>query len=291
MDHNVDDYLGSYYPQPLQPKREADGLNESNNKDEEPPTTIISRIRSLFSQTAECNDFDYSDQAPVPIANIPSQLSDHAFLDMHKRAGYSSDPNNFLDVDVDMTDDAGTMTPAYHHFSDVGRIMTSFAAPASATGHTTPHSHARIDSDSSSVAGSGSGQSDFSHSHSASSALTSANTPPLTPDSFNGFLLSPSSFSSGISEQFQHANSHQQQFRNSLQPGIQIHEDQAQYISHSQDMPGQYQYLNSHHQRYQNSFQPGIQIHEEDNSQHIRDIKEGKKQQRPIVRVWAPPHN
>ncbi|KIM83972.1 hypothetical protein PILCRDRAFT_421354 [Piloderma croceum F 1598] len=251
MNYDVDGYPGSasYYLQPQ--TDDPDDDVKYNSKDDEPPTTIISRIRSLFSQTTECNHFDYSNQARVPIANIPCRPSDRAFLDIHHQAEYSP---NFPDT----TYRASAITPT-HKFSDIKTIKTIITdftvpairqVPASFTNHTT--SHSRIDSDSSSVTGSGSRQSDNSQSHSASSALTCANTPPLTPDSFNGLVLSPSFSSSEILSEQDH-------------------------------------YTDSPQLQYQNSIQPGIRIYEEDRSQHIRrlshsqEIKEGKKPQRPIV--------
>jgi hypothetical protein len=250
MNYDVDGYPGpaSYY---LQPQTDDPGDDDVkyNSKDDEPPTTIISRIKSLFFQTTECNHFDYSNQARVPIANIPSYLSDQAFLDIHNQAEYSH--LNFPDT----TYGAGAITPT-HKFSIIKPIITDFTMlaagqlPASCTSHPTSHSHSRIDSDSSSVTCSGSGQSDISQSHSASSVLTCTNTPPLTPDSFNGLVLSPSFSSSEISEQDHYADSPQLQYQKLLQPGIHIYEDCSQHIRRLS---------------------------------HSQEIKEGKKPQRPIV--------
>jgi hypothetical protein len=247
---NYDDYPGpaSYYLQP-----QTDDPDDDVSKDDEPPTTIISRIRSLFSQTTEYNHFDCSNQARVPIANIPSRLSHQAFLDIHNQAEYSHP--NFPDT----TYGAGAIT-LKHKFSDIKPIITDFTVPsarqlpASCTNYTTSHSHSRIDSDSSSIAGSGScsGQSDSSQSHSAFSTLTYANTPPLTPDSFHGPALSPPFSLSGIlSEQDHYGDSPQLHFKNSIQSGIHIYkEDRSQHIRHLS---------------------------------HAQEIKEGKKPQRPIV--------
>jgi hypothetical protein len=178
--------------------------------------------------------------------NFTNQLSHQAFCDLHDEVE-CSDPM-FLDV----TSAVSPMTPA-HRFSDVKRILTNFAmsTPCPSDSPITSHAHSRIDSDTSSVASSspGSAQSDISRSHSVSSALTNPNTPPLTPDSFNGLVLSSSS---GIPDCYQRADTRQQ--------------------------------------RYQNCSRHGIQIHEENHTQynrlpHAQDIKEGKRPQRPIVRV------
>ena len=229
MNHDVDDYSGIYHnPAP------GDDTNIYDNKGEELPATIISRIKSLF---------DHPDHAVIPTASIPPQLSDPALLDILNQAEYSH--SHFLNTNNTRS---RTTTPA-HRLSDVKRILTNFPMlnrqlPAASTG-----SHFRVASN-----GSVSGQSDISQSHTVSSPLTSPNTPPLTPDSFNGLALSPSISLSGIPEQYQYPDSHQQQHQNSHQSGIHIQEDYSQHI-----------------RRLSRSL----------------DIKEGKKPQRPIVRVCA----
>jgi hypothetical protein len=225
MNHNVDDYSGIY--RNLAPD---DDTNIYNNKDE-PPATIISRIKSLF---------DHPDHALVPTASIPCQLSDPSLLDIPNQAKYSHP--HFLNTDNTWS----CTTTSTHRFSDVKRILTDFPIPNRQLHATSTNSHFRIDSN-----GSVSGQSDTSQSHTVSSPLTSPNTPPLSPDSFNGLALSPLISSSGIPEQCQYPDSQDQ---NSHQTGIHIQEDYSQHIRrHSRSL----------------------------------DIKQGKKPQRPIVRVYA----
>jgi hypothetical protein len=242
MNHDVGDYLGSNYD--AQPLALADNHTE-NNKDEEASTTIVSRLRSLFSQIPECNEIDPSkpslfDQSS---ANRPSQLSDQATFDKHHQAEYPSP--NFLDM-------AGTTNPT-HRFSDVKRILTNFTmSTRQLPAATACPTHSRFESDGSSVLSGivGFGESVVSQTPSASSVLTMANTPPLTPDT-----LSPLSS-----------------------------EELARF---------QCQYQDSQHQQYQNSRQPNIRTDEEEQdtqdirhpSAQLRDIKEGKKPQRPIVRT------
>lgn len=259
MSYDVNDRYGGYYS--------TQQLADHQSKDGESSPTIISRLRSLFSQTPDDNDFDFPDMIQTRRDSQTRPISDQP-LQAHNQLDYPlyalKDSSSFLDMGNGSSTRTGNYgNNATHRFSDVKRIITNFT---SSTRHVpVSFTHSRIVSNDSGVnfgsrTGSTSNSSLFSDSRSrvsTSSALTTttSNTPPLTPDSFGGFTFSPAS---SFSEQL-------------LQYKFQEHVTAKQY---TQVLP-----------------QTGIRIQEENHATHDRQlshtesIKEGKRPQRPIVRV------
>lgn len=236
MTHDVDGYSGSYYPtQTL-----VDNHNERRSKDEEPPTTIISRIRSLFSQPNEMSHSDHSLTSP----DKTSHLSDKV-LDLHSKVEYPG--SSFLDMT--------SSTAHAQRFSDVKRLLTNLTKPTRQVSLQRATTHSRSETDGSSVDSgiTGSGQSVVFQMHSTSSVSNTGNTPPLTPDS-----LSPSSLEGPAQFQYQYQDLQHHQNLTLHQPDIHIHEE-----AHPQD----------------------IKHHSPSHDTPSHDIKEGKKPQRPIVRI------
>lgn len=256
MNYDIDDSLGDC--------RSSFTKNQQiySSKDSESASpTIISRLKSLFSQTAESNDYSYaepnSNNTPISInpRRTSSRLSSGSILnDLHRNllsteSSTHTHPHDSSPSFLDMG--SAPSGPATHRFSDVKRILTNLTIPAR---------HTRIESGgySATSATTHSGRSVFSHAHSPTSSTF---TPPLTPDSFNGLLLSPATFS-----EYEEHGRYQYRFR----------EEEYSQQQHRQEQP-------------RTSQQPGIHIHEDDLAMHhehfsrSQDIKEGKKPARPIV--------
>jgi hypothetical protein len=237
MNHDVDDYSGGYYP-PL-------AMPDLNYEYEEPPpaSNIITRFRSLFSQPPGFDDFDQSE----------SNFAIHAPSLSSKQALVSDTTGSFLDM---------TSSKA-HRFLDVKRILTNITTQSNSTRDRQartqkPATHSPLESDGFvESAAIGSGFSVISQSRSRSSALTTGNTPPLTPDSCSGLVLSSPIISLPSEElgqrHVQYQEPQQQQYRNSQETGVHIHdeEDIAQRIRERS---------------------------------HLQSVKEGKRPERRIVR-------
>jgi hypothetical protein len=223
MNNDVDDYSGGYYPLAMP------DLNYEH-KEESSTSNIITRFRSLFSQPPGFDDFDQSE----------SNFAIHAPSLSSSQVLANSSDTSFLD-----------MTASSHRFSDIKRILTNITTQSSSTRDRQartqkPATHSPLESDGFvESAAIGPGFSVVSQSRSTSSALTTGNTPPLTPDSCSGLVLSPpitSLPSEGPGQRhLQYQEPQQQQYRNSQETGIHTHdeEDITQRIrerSHSQSI-------------------------------------------------------
>lgn len=257
MNHDVNDAMGGYHSGSRSPHFTSN--NDSKLDTESASPTIISRLKSLFSQSPGIHGIDRSENISVhPISNsrrtssrVSSGLSindlycNHANFDSctHTRS-HELNPS-FLD----MTGAPNGAT--VNRFSDVKRLLANL---------TIPIRHTRVNSGGSSVQSSSvySPRSAFFPEQSPTSTFT----PPLTPDSPNGFVSS-----TAFSEYEEH-DRYQYRF---------------QRQEHSQDFRRDIE--------IQNETQPysGIRIREEDNTSrggpfsHLEDVKEGKRPAHPIV--------
>lgn len=234
MNHDVDDHSSAWYPS-LQST--DNNHNEIHGELKDENTNIISRIRSLFSQTAECNDFGHPESRRFP--SLSAQLPDQSLLDICNQS-YQTEPSPLNSSFLDMSNSTSSK-----RFSDVKRIISNFKIPNRQPSCQRPH-HSRFESAEFSCLETG--HTAISPTHSTCSALN-YNTPPLTPDSFDGTVNS--ACFEGSSDLYSRIDSHQQ-YIDSNQRGIHIHNEDN----------------NSHHIRQLSRSQ---------------EIKEGKKPERPIV--------
>ena len=213
MNHDVDDYPDGYCPPLLMPDLNHESKEESHPK-------IVSRFRSLFSQTPDFIEFDQPKPRP---------FSNQALLDIRKDAECSD--SSFLDMT--------TSSNVTRRLLDVKRIFTNLATPISSS--TRQHNlatHSRFESDGSQAVDSAATGSDCSdsQSHSTSSMFTAANTPPLTPDSCNNLVFSSpiSSFSSEESGRRGQRDQEpqQQQYRDSHSNRIHIFGEGTEHLRH-----------------------------------------------------------
>lgn len=262
MNHDVDDPIKRYQCHPgSHPVHSTSNSNLKSDQESTSPT-IISRLKSLFSQNADIHEANPSEPARIHTishsrrtsSRFSSGLSVNDIYRNHTSSDSSTharlrEPNpSFLDM-------SGAPNGAtVNRFSDVKRILTNL---------TIPTRHVRIESGGSSIQSSSrSPRSAFFPAHSPTSSTF---TPPLTPDSFNGLLLSPAAFS-----EYEEHGRYQYRFQEQ-----ESSQDHHQGVEVQKEIPASY---------------PGIHIHEEDHTirrrplSHLEDIKEGKKPARAIVR-------
>lgn len=209
---------------------------------------MITRFRSLFSQPLDFDSEDLDRSEPNLAIQSPRFFPNQVLVNTHNE---SLKDISFLDMTT------GSTLNVTHRLSGVKRILTNLATPSSQTQLRSHAIQPHVEPYSASV---GSGFSLVSQSRSASSVLT-GNTPPLTPDSCNGLLLSSpispiSSEGLGSGHPY-HQESKQQQDQNFQETGVRFH-DNRHIIQRNRDRS------------------------------HSQTIKEGKQPERFTVRSHPP---
>ena len=264
MNHDVHDPIKQYHlgnPPPLSTSSGHLNIISQSSKSETSPS-IVSRLKSLFSQTPESQEYDQSEHISIHPMGISRRTSSRFSSGLSVNDMYRNHSNTESSTHIrthksnpSFLDMGGAPNGAtVNMFSDVKRLLTNL---------TIPTRHTRIESGDSRTHSptAYSPHSVFSHAYSPTSTTF---TPPLTPDSFNGLLLSPAAFS-----EYEEFGRYQYRFQD--QAPLQ---DRHQGIEAQKESTSAYSGLCIQEDKYT--------THRRHLS-HLEGIKEGKKPARPVV--------